>query len=367
VPVGFAVTVKGRGEVGKNIRETVKGSFTAYLHLTPDIGPEWAPVVAMDADFRWDQRPYITILGVPITIGGLLEPKLREELGKLGTQVEVKLKELDIRGEAEKAWKKSQNPFQVTEVPPVWVHFQPAEVFFAGISIKEGILRTHLGLTGKTATYIGSKPSIPPLSTLPPLKRSHQTEPNLNIQIPIVVAYSILEQQGEQALRKGEKWGPVTDQPDLKIEVHNVYVYPSLERLVLGIDVSIDAPKRVLDVSGVIYLIGAPSFDNTSHVAQVNNFDFTRRSDNEVVNLATSVLRLPPILSRIQKTLQYDFSKQYEDALSRTNAVLNSDLGNGVRLAGKMSTVNAGPISLLKDELSLELHMSGEVSIQVGL
>ena len=76
MPVSASVTVTGRGQIGKNIRETANGSITAAASVTANVDENWQPSANVNVDYSWNNRIGVDVLGFRITFASKVDPKI---------------------------------------------------------------------------------------------------------------------------------------------------------------------------------------------------------------------------------------------------------------------------------------------------
>ena len=148
--------------------------------------------------------------------------------------------------------------------------------------------------------------------------------------------------------------------------VQEVEVYPSKENIVVGINFIADLPDEWLDTRGKVYFQGKPVIDNEQRTMKVENFDFTRTTDNALINVASLLFR-ERIKSELASALTYRFGDEYDKFMKDANAELNRDFGDGLSSHGTLDYAEVDKILMLERGIYLSVISEGTLRLNFGL
>lgn len=365
MPLHAWVRGKTRGLIP--IRKTVKTDITVTADAFPRLNSDWSLTPGLAMDFKWDKRPEIRLFKIiKVRLSGLVEPKIREQLQKVEKQINAEIRNLDIRGRATQAWEKSHVPIKLSSDPEVWLRLKPKAVRFSGIHTQGHILAASVSMDADMETILGERPDAFPVMPLPELgERAKESGPFL-IRLPIVLEYEALRKEIEKVLRVGQKWAPIQDKPNHNLTVKEVEVYPSEENIVVGINFIADLPDKWQDTRGSVYLQGKPVIDNEQRIVRVKNLDFTRTTDNTLINVAT-LLFSERIKNELSSALTYRFGDEYDKFIHAANGALNRDFGNGLMSQGVLKYAKVDKVVMLESGIYLSVISEGELKLNFGL
>lgn len=364
IPLHAQATVKTR-KLG--IQETVKTDFTVTASAFPRLNSDWSLALDLATDFEWDKRPEIRLFDIiKVTVGGLVERKIREQLQNVEEQIKAEIRSLDIKGKARQAWAKSHVPIKLSSDPEVWLRLKPKAIRFSGIHIQNNILAASVSMNTDMETSLGERPDIFSASPLPELGARDQESGPFLVKLPIVLEYGALKKEIEKVLRVRQKWAPIQDMPTHYVTVQEVEVYPFKENIVVGINFIADLPDEWLDTRGKVYFQGRPVIDNEQRKMRIQNFDFTRTTDNVLINLASLLFR-ERIKSELSSALTYRFGDEYDKFINAANVELNRDYGDGLRSQGVLDYARVAKILMLERGIYLSVISAGQLQFNFGL
>jgi hypothetical protein len=354
MPVSASATISGRGEIGRNIRTTATGSITAKATVEADLDKNWNPVAKADADYSWDNLIGINVLGFRITFANNVDPKIRELIDSFRAKLPELLGKLKVREQAAKAWSQGFGSVQVSKGPDVWLRFSPTAVGFSGFWIDGRSLRADVMAAGTTETFLGERPPDPPKEEpLPPLTHA-LPDPSFSFYVPIYGDYTTLVEAARKALKVGEEQTlEVPHVGAVKVIFRDVYIHQTIGmKLAIGVKVDAKSSSDFFRTKGVVWTIATFDIDNERHRVKLHDFDIFSRTDNPPLDLLVSILKLGPINRGVRQAVEYDYSKEYENAVNAANNLLTRQISDEFNLKGVISSlsaekVEAGPKALI--------------------
>ena len=345
----------------------IKTNFTVTANSSPWLDPDWSLDLNLATDFKWNKRPTIKLLGfIPIRISSKIEPEIRKGLKKVEKQIKAEIENMNIRGKAIQAWEKAHVPIKLSGDPELWLRLKPKAVRFSGFHTQNNVLAASVSMYADMETVLGERPDPFPVSPLPALgERDQETGPFL-VRLPMVLEYETLKKEIEKVLRVGQKWAPIRDKPNHYVNVQEVEVYPAKENIVLGVNFIADLPDQWLDTRGKVYFQGKPVIDNEQRMVTVENFGFTRTTDNALINVASLLFR-KRIQNELSSALAYRFGDEHDKLINAANFELNRDFGDGLRGQGALHYAKVDKVVMLERGIYLSVVSEGTLQLKFGL
>ena len=366
IPLHAWVRGKTRGLI--RLRKTVTTDITVTANASPRLNSDWSLALNLATDFKWDKRPRIRLFKViKIGLSGKVEPEIRKQLQKVEEQIKAKIRSLDIRGKVKQAWEKAHEPMKLSSDPEVWLQLQPKAVRFSGVHTQRNILAASVSIDAVMETFRGERPNTSTASPLPPLGGQRDGESaKFLVKLPICLKYEDLKKEIEKVLRVGQKWAPIQDKPTHYLNVQEVEIYPSEENIVVGINFIADLPDKWQDTRESVYLQGKPVIDNEHRMVRVENLDFTRTTDNTLINVAT-LLFSERIRNELSSALTYPFGDEYEKFITAANGALKRDFGNGLTSQGSLDYAKVDKVVMRERDIYLSVISEGHLKLNFGL
>jgi hypothetical protein len=333
--INFGFTVKGNVTLSGRLvgvpvplREKIElhGSVTGSARpaLTPDWQADPDPVAKLQLD-----RADIKVLGVPVSLRGLLEekinPVLARELKDAGGQL---LSGLALRDKAQESWESLHFARRAVDGENLWIRFRPDGITLSRVVEKDGVLRSGIGISGEISMVLGQALPVPAVTPLPPPKTVDGGDGRFELDVPLQASPAELSALADRSLRgfryrRGEQ----------EIAVRSAAVSAEGDRLLLTLDFEATRGKR--KSPGQLILRGRPVFDPRTR--------FLTFSDLEV-RLAAKDLRLrlanrfhkEDLLKAVAKRARLDLGPILGDAEREARAaiagLLPKDIVGEIRL-----------------------------------
>lgn len=347
-------------------QETADARAVAVATVKPEISADWKPKLNATLTYRWTDRPEIKLFNViSITIGDLVDGKIRPMLAGFQTDLNQRVSNIDLRSKAAAAWAALFEPILINKDHNVWIRMSPRTVAYSGLNATGGIVTASVAVETLVETRIGKKPAAFTTSPLPNLQSAVPKAGNFTFFVPVIVDYEAIETEIETALSKGKQWNPIPGRPEVKINVLDAKVYPSNGKVVVGLRVKADFPGQALDTQGWVYILGIPRIDNATKTIRVEKFEVSTETDSKMLNMISTLFNTGPLLYIIEKHATFSFEAQQKELLEKANVALNKKVGD-MRIIGAISTADVADIKLEKSGFRLELRAAGHVKVIVG-
>lgn len=367
MPVDAKITVKGRGEVGKNIQSTATGSITATASAKVEIDENWRPTTQVSADYSWTNRIGVDVLGFRITFASKVDPKIEEAIESFKQKLPALLAALDLKSQAEKAWAQGFATIQMSTAPDTWLQFTPTGVGYSGISVEGRTLRLRIMASGQVATFVGKKPPDPSKAPLPPLSRK-LPEPGFTFEVPLIADYASLISIAKSVLKFGEaQTVEVPQVGKVKATIRNVAIHQTTnQKLAIGVTVDAETPGSWFDTRGTIWMTAGIIVDNQQKRIKVDKLTVYSQTDNAPVDLLVSLVQFDPVNQAIRKAIEYDYSADYAKMIQQANAALRRQVSDDFFVLGKMDSADVRDIAVLPDALGIVFLFKGNIELNSG-
>lgn len=261
--VAGSATVRGRGEIGRNIRETASGAVAFTVTGRPVIRPDWSIDMPLTIDFSFVQRPQAQLFGfIPVTFETEAARALRGAIAAFGAQtLPAKLAEIDLRGQLAPLWRELQRPhaLDLRGGSTLWVHFVPDSVGLAPLKGGGTSLSTTASVTGRiSVTGSKARPSSAGATSDAPPDLTPVPGGGVNISVPVRASLATLEGELRAALPRTEPFsvGPITGE----VTADGARVNAVGERIVLRLNAQV-AISNARDFDGKLVLSAIPRWD----------------------------------------------------------------------------------------------------------
>ncbi|WP_306113974.1 MULTISPECIES: DUF4403 family protein [unclassified Roseovarius] len=340
-------TVRGRGEIGKHIRETAHARAAVSLSLSPSLSPDWQLSAPIDVNYRWIDRPQFVLFNLfTVTFAGKVEPQLNAAIADFKQDFQRQVRAIPVHKAASEIWRDLQRrvPIRIHGArSPAYFHFSPETIGFSGLSVSRSELRLALHLTGVakiTTTGDGNRKT-----PLPNLRQVPVGAAGFDLKVPLHVPYEAVNKTLRQKLPLSL---PVRASDELRGEVHvsRAVVTRRDGRLALKLDLATELNGAAAWIKaggfdrykGQVTISATPSFDRETQTLRFIDAkaDF---KDNFVLNaLSRVVLRDGSVMSkRLSELLELDLSEDARRIGDGLGRAIRRELTPGVFLDAQAS------------------------------
>lgn len=351
-------TVKGRGEIGKHIRQTVRAKAQLTVTASPRILPDWSPDVALDISYNWLQRPEFKLFNLfQITLGSTLGPPLDKAINDFkNSGLKTEIDRIDLKSEVNKVWQAIQSPYRL-DLPgneALYMHLRPYAVGLAGPSFDNNTLHARLDIA-LTAQVSGNasgsaKTSLPNMTQM--------EDAGVSLKVPVRVHTKTLNAIAAKSLPKTLSVG---EEDSVTVTVRQVSARIDGDRL--SLDMNVDASGGSLTLNREAVSISArPFFDSGKQEIQFSDIALTS-ADTGFAGFAKSVM-LSAAKLFLADTFSIDLNNEIAALEKAMNAALNRELTSEFALTGG-GELKFSDLRLLTDESSLEITISTTGNVRI--
>lgn len=351
--ISAAATVRGRGSIGKHIKETARGAADVTIRARPHIAPNWDVTLALSHDLRWTQKPNVVLFNVfRVTFEGEANKALNRGIAKFkANKLPEALRKLRLRERAAPLWDKLQQPHEIElEDHSLFLHFLPQKIGIGSIEVSRADINTVVSIAGRTQVtdsdarpFLVDKAPLPDLSPVP-------GAPGFSLSVPVSVELQKLEAAlGAELPREFD-----TDTPLGKITVRSALLSERAGRL------TIDAEIRSTIHDGPLSISGVPVWDEASQTLDVREISVS--TGNAFKDLGIAVLRywLEP-QSKIALGREIDRAEvKFNEALNRS---IDLDGRGQIQLTGS-GELTASDLQLAGGRVEIVAKTTGTLSVE---
>src|SRR5690349_5709439 len=328
-PIKGTVTLSGRLlGVPVPLRETIelRGSVTGSAR--PAVTPDWQADPDPVAKLQLDQAD-IKVLGVPVSLRGLLEekinPVLARELEDAGGQL---LAGLALRDKAREAWEALHFSRRAVDGENLWLRFRPDGITLSRVIEKAGVLRSGIGISGEVSMVLGQALPAPAITPLPPAETVDGGDGRFELDVPLQASPGELTALAERSLRgfryrKGKQ----------ELAVRTAAVSAEGDRLLLTLD--FEATRGTRKSPGQLVLRGRPVFDPRTRLLTFSDLEVRLAAKDLRLRLANRFHK-EDLLKAVEKRARLDLGPILSDAEREARAaitgLLPKDIAGEIRL-----------------------------------
>ncbi len=377
VPARFDGKAGFGGDVAKLLSLSGKnfdGSFTVSASASLSLDADFCPVVAPgETSFGWQNegrvelvgRSSFKIFGSGFDVGpwnldvgrhfnGQIRDALRGALANAGSALPCD----EVRGELRKGWRNYSIPIEVKGSPPLFVNVEPTAFGTSEMLVEDGRVRLVARMAAK-AVVATEKGSEEPKAELPPNEAVPTGPGKVELAVPLKLSYAELQTAAMKLLGKGPLIVP-TPTGDVATSVHGVEVYPSGDRLAVGVRFSAHLPWHLSDANGTIWTSAKPVVEAGGKVVRLENVVVTRQIDNALWDVLTVALK-DVIDAQVEKAARIDLAPAIPKIAAAVQAaVADPKKTGGVRIRVTNTDAGLGRVVVEQKVLSVEAVVTAE-------
>jgi hypothetical protein len=354
-------TVRGRGEIGRHIHQTVRARAEFTIEGRPALRSDWTPVMPISLSYRWIDRPEFRLFNLfPVTVGSTIEPKLNDALRTYEREtLPREISKIDVRREAARLWDALQDPHPVDLAGErLYLHVTPFAVGFDGPRFDEGaltarlVVSARLRLEGDDTPPFGREP-LPNLTPAP--------APGYEVVLPVTVGLELLAAQ--VALPADFD---IDDPVPARVTVTNLRLASGTDgRLQAVLDVDARPTGGALDLlgyQGAVTVTVRPVLDPATGLVRFEEPELALGTPEEPRRILGLAIGSGLLGQSLLSELTYDTKPEIRWAESALNAALNREIAPGLRLTGQ-GKLDLSGLSVEDGTLSLFARSTGEIRV----
>ncbi len=367
-PVKIFGEVGLRGKTAKKLglsNKNVDASITVTVILDLGLQKNWAAYVNADVQHTWNTPPRIEIIrGKYITFTKQADKYIAKKLKEMPQYINSALTSLKLKDKVAKAWKAYAIPLDKLPInEPVNVVIIPKHAVFSDIHYTAQFVEFAVGIKITTAVHLGSKIKLPELGQ-PKLTKIKAGQPVFKLVLPVYVNYKLIKEQLNKALT-GKSFKQKTDVGDINIHVKEVYIYPSNNKIVIGVKFKADVNGKLLKTTGKLFLVSKPTLNKSGTRLSLTRVSFSREFNNALLNAITYVFKTR-INKLIEEKAQFDLSDTIKQTLTMLKKELYSQQKNSqFKIHLNQLKLRVSQLVVGAQQLILEAKLTGLVNLQL--
>lgn len=362
--VSARATVRGRGEIGKHIRETVNGSADFTITASPAVNPDWSVVLPMDVRFRWINRPRAMILNViPVTFGTEAGNALNREIDKFkSSTLPGELTKIDLRAKVAPLWNSLQEPqrIQIDDGPDLYLHVRLDAVGLAPLTVADGRIKTVASIAGQSKVttspnwpFANAKTAVPNLTPVP----SGRTSISVPVQLDEETLTAALGRELPQTVQFED---PVSG----NIEVRSAKLAVQGRALVVQLDVNATAASFTT-YDGPMTLTASPLWNRAANTLSLTDARLSVDTPGIASSILNAILGTAAFRAWLEDQTTVSLDAEVEKAEVKLNQALNRNITPQLRLSADMD-LSVARIDV-SDQVILRLKATGPLALSTLL
>lgn len=366
IDIPIRATVSARDVGGILHGETATGSANVRARIRVDLTDNLRARGRASIEYRWRQEPGIDFLGQRIRFTRQADRELAPVVRDLERQVEREIANLNLRREAESAWRQAFTSLELNrENPPVWLRVTPQRLSYGGFRLDGANLRTNLALEAITETFVGARPQDPPVTPLPALSRD-MPDTRLDVRVPVIADYAELQPVLLRALvRRSARpfnllaLGAVTAQFD------RVRIYGTEgNRIAVGVDIIARTPRtNNRETRGTVWVTAMPVNQPGSAEVSFSALDITGDTDRVTGDLLLQLARSDEFSALIASELTQNFTRDLAELQGKIRRALSQRREGDFVINVDIERFETGRIAAYGNGLYLPTRLTGRASI----
>jgi hypothetical protein len=282
-----------------------------------------------------------------ININDVLMSQIKPELGNLAKMIDAEIAKQDLKPYILPIWKAFQEDIKIPATG--YLRFQPQSLSVSEININGSTLNFSVGLTA--IPTIQSSPWNKPTTGLPnltPYKKGNGFE----VYTDLKMSYDSLSKQLYDIM-KTESFALGKE----KINITSLKLFPAGEKL--GVEVGFAGTKK-----GTFYLLGVPTFEHTKNQIALKNVEYDIATKNVLIKTAKWMMD-ETIRKKLEAQMVFDVSDLMNLTKKSIGESLNQTLDGGIKIQGKLKSLEISGWSLQQDALWVRAKSLGDLSVNI--
>ena len=300
LPGRFAGTVGLTGDVARTLgldARRVDGSFVVAATAGVEIGEDFCPaLVPGKVAFHWQREARVELVGrtrvfgmrvgpIHYAFGHQIEDQIRDALARALRDQRDAIPCAPVHAELAEIWRPHSFPVDIPGMARLHVNLEPRALGVSDLLVEEDGLRMVAQLDARAE--VSDSPADDDPIDFPSNSGASAEEGRIDLAVPLSLGYGTIRSAAMTALGNS----PLvleTEAGEIVVEVANLDIYPSGDRLAVGIDFSAEMPRRLFDAGGTLWLTARPVISEDGAGIALRDIEVTRQLDSAVWSLATA-------------------------------------------------------------------------------
>ena len=365
-----------------SLKTSAAGSVQIAARTQLDVGSDWRLTPTTAISHQWLESPSASLAGLTISLRTVAERELNSTLHRLQQEFDSKIAEsLSLKQAAGTLWAQSTKPIRLNRSGDLWLVAEPRQVTFHAATSSENDFVVILALEAILHVVHGAEPLQTEAPPMPPLVRSPSPDAAIALHVPFEARYETLRKNVLAALPKDAIAIMTASAGYANVRFLDVKIYPSSPNLVVGVQVSIDAPTSIFDTKGWVYLYGTPSYDEASSRLTLEGLDFSLDFDNSAFQTVSTAFSTK-LRDYLRTSASWNFSEEVDalragvqdqarDLPTRVLSASKSDapwgrlLGPRLSAEGRVTRIAPVRLAPLESGLSVTMKIEGDLTLSL--
>ena len=366
VPISVDGWAGFSGDLAKVValdKKSFRGSITAFVDVSIDIGTDWCPTIQAVPDFVWRDKAKLKVAGrfwidINRTVGPKLKDTMRDAAKKLTSAITCD----QIKAAVKPMWHVYSIPIETIKDQREYVNLVPKSIGFSGLTFEPGAVRTAFQLV--TTNEVSSTAASMATLSLPELTKIPAQSNTLSLVLPMRADYRDLRAVAV-ALLSNNTFESDTPVGHASVKIFDAEVYPAGANLVVGLKFQATLNNKMLDTKGWVYLIAEPWLDPSAQTLRLRNVRFTRDLDNKIWSVLATIFQ-GEIQAIIEEKSVVDL-KAYVGVLRSYLQEQLKTVGQeqGIELALEDTFFGIKQINLTDKEMEILVGFNGTANLEI--
>jgi hypothetical protein len=270
-----------------------------------------------------------------------------------------------LRGQAEKMWRKLQQPLKIGKNPVTWLVMSPQRLRITPLKTEDGALVLSLAADVRAHAVVGTQPTTPPiLVKLPPPETLDAPSNRFEASVPVTLSYGDAARLAMEHLKKKPLRAGGTS-----LQLEKLQILPSGQDVILQTRFCFGKSwdiTHLLDSCGDVFLRGTPRFDAHTAKIEIANIHYDIASQNLMLRL-TRTLTGDVLGKALQPHLVFDESQEIAKLKTEIATALAKPQGRGILLSGRVESFGAPTLAWTKSGFLALFTARGTLSANLNL
>lgn len=363
----LVISVRGKGGLrgsGAKLVKVDKKNFhaKARIHAVLDLEltDDWCPDVGAKLSYEWLDKPRVEIVHkVWVNVENQVGQHVDKALKNLATQIEAAIPCEPVQKAVAEMWTPRSIPLNLhgTEL---FANVSPRSLGLSEVQVGQETVQ--LVLAAEAVTEISttslkteSIPALPP-KTAP----GAETPSQLDVALALRAGYETLDDQLEANLG-GRSFRVETPQGPAVVELAEFEIYPTGDRVAMGVRFGADIPGHFLDVRGEVFVTAKPRPTADGLGLELQDVSISRRLDHELWEVLSAIFE-QKLIQGIETAGKVQLGPAWQEA----EAMLQEQLAANTKGTGLELKMGAGTARIL-NIVPEDEHLSAIVDISLPL
>ncbi len=322
-----------------------------------NIGPAWNFATQTRLiSHRWQREPKLRLGVVSLPLSTVSSYAIRRSQSMIEQGIDQAVAEQGQLGSyVTELWNELQKPQLVAEEYQAWLQMQPRDLRMTPLQATETSISAIITLEAMpqlvfspTAPYSLPTP-FPTFKFVPQIRE----ENDFNIRIASLITYAEAERMAAQSVvnqtfSSGSK----------SVSIQSLRLFPSGNKVMISLAAS-------GAYNGNIHLSGIPAYDNEAQKLTIEQLDFTLQTKSLLTKTAAWLFK-SKLKNQIESNLDAMLSENMGELKEQLATQLaDQDLGNGIRLKGRLNQLSLGKVYLRPEGLEVRVAITGQLDINL--